>query len=156
MEREAFREACARYATGITVATVIGADGHPQGLTANSFSSVSWNPPLVLVCVDHRAAVHEHFFASDAFAINILAEDQRELSVRFATAGAERFEGLDWEKGGTGAPLISGALAHLECRTTHRHVAGDHTIFVGEVVRAASREGRPLVYFYRDYRSLGG
>lgn len=154
MDREAFREACARYATGVTVATVIGTDGRPQGLTANSFSSVSWNPPLVLICVDHRATVHEHFYASDSFAINVLGESQRELSVRFASPGAERFRDLPWTKGITGAPLIEGALAHLDCRTTHRHVAGDHTIFVGEVVQAVARDDRPLVYYYRNYRSI--
>lgn len=155
MDKEAFREACARFATGITVATVIGTDGKPQGLTANSFSSVSWNPPLVLVCVDHRAAVHEHFYASESFAINILGDAQRELSVRFASPGEDRFKEIEWTRGTTGAPLISGALAQLDCRTTHRHVAGDHTIFVGEVVQAAVHDGRPLVYFYRNYRSLG-
>ena len=156
MDRESFREACARYATGITIATVIGTDGSAQGLTANSFSSVSWNPPLVLVCVDHRASVHEHFYASDSFAINILAEDQREISNRFASSGEDRFEGVKWSEGVLGVPLIDEALAHLECRTTHRHLAGDHTIFVGEVTRATAREGRPLVYFHRDYRKIAG
>ncbi len=153
MDRQAFREACARYATGITVATVTGRDGRPHGLTANSFSSVSWNPPLVLVCVDHRATVHDQFYAAESFAINILAETQKDVSIRFATA-EDRFEGIAWTPGETGAPLLDEALACLECRTTHRLAAGDHTIFIGEVIRAASHEGRPLVYYLRHYRKL--
>ena len=156
MDRESFREACARYATGITIATVIGVDGRPQGLTANSFSSVSWTPPLVLVCVDIRASVHAHFYASDSFGINILAEDQQAVSNRFASSGEDRFDDVKWNEGALGVPLIEGALAHMECRTTHRHLAGDHTIFVGEVVRATAREGRPLVYYFRDYRKIEG
>lgn len=154
MNREAFREACARFATGITVATVIGTDGQPYGLTANSFSAVSEQPPLVSVCVNHRTVAHAHFEASEVFAINILAEEQKHLSVRFSSKGGERFTGLAWEKGKTGAPLLAQSLVQLECRITHRVAAGDHTIFVGEVVRAAWRDGRPLVYYFRDYRSI--
>lgn len=153
MDRQAFRDACAHYATGITVATVVDGDGRPHGLTANSFTSVSWDPPLVLVCVDHRATVYRHFYASESFAINILTEAQKDVSVRFATA-EDRFDGIVWQPGIAGSPLLEGALAQLECRTVHRYLAGDHTIFVGEVIRAASIEGRPLVYYLRHYRKL--
>jgi flavin reductase (DIM6/NTAB) family NADH-FMN oxidoreductase RutF len=153
--QEAFRQACARYATGITVATVTGGDGRPHGLTANSFSSVSWAPPMVLVCVAHSASAYRQFLEAESFAINILAEEQRELSVRFAGPSDDRFEGVVWRPGeATGAPLLEGVLASLECRTTHRVDAGDHTVFIGAVAAAASRDGRPLVYFLRDYRAI--
>jgi flavin reductase (DIM6/NTAB) family NADH-FMN oxidoreductase RutF len=154
--QDAFREACARYATGITVATVTDSDGRPHGLTANSFSSVSWNPPMVLVCVDHGASAHDRFFAANSFAINILSDRQRDLSIRFAGPADERFEGLDWHPGPeTGAPLLPGVLAWLECQTTHRVEAGDHTVFIGEVKGAGGAgEAQPLVYFLRQYRLL--
>jgi flavin reductase (DIM6/NTAB) family NADH-FMN oxidoreductase RutF len=151
-----FREACARYATGITVATVTDSDGRPHGLTANSFSSVSAVPPMVLVCVDHRATAHPQFLAAPGFAINILSDQQRDVSVRFAGPADERFEGLDWHPGPhIGAPLLPGTLAWLECKTTHRIEAGDHTVFIGEVLAAdALADARPLVYFLREYREL--
>ena len=151
---ESYRRACASFATGITVTTLIGKDGSPQGLTANSFSSISWDPPLVMVCVDVRASVHEHFLECKAFAINILADDQREESALFSTPGVDRFSGTEWEPGELGVPVLRGALGVLEC-TMHQAVpAGDHTIFLGEVKRAASREGRPLLYFNSSYRDL--
>ncbi len=156
MLKEAFREACARYATGITVATVTDAEGRPHGLTANSFSSVSWEPPMVLVCVDHRATAHPQFLAADAFAINILSDLQRDISIRFAGPADERFEGLAWHPGrATGAPLLPGVLAWLECATTHRVEAGDHTVFIGEVKAAGSElDANPLIYFLRHYREI--
>lgn len=156
MLQEAFREACARYATGITVATVMDETGRPHGLTANSFSSVSWEPPMVLVCVDHKATAHAQFLAAPGFAINILSDRQQDVSVRFAGPADERFEGINWRPGpAVGAPLLEGVLAWLECETTHRVEAGDHTVFIGKVKGAdALRDARPLVYFLRNYRLL--
>lgn len=157
MLQEEFRQACARYATGVTVATVTDSGGRPHGLTATSFSSVSWAPPMVLVCVAHSASAYRPFLRAEAFAVNILGEEQRELSARFAGPAEGRFEGVEWRPGAaTGAPLIGGALAWLECRATHRVDAGDHTVFIGEVAAAASRDGQPLLYFQRDYRAIGG
>lgn len=154
LDLEHFREACARYATGITVATVVDATGAPHGLTASSFTSVSWLPPLVLVCIDHRATAHEHFKTARSFAINILGEEQKELSVRFATPAPDRFKGVAWKPGILGAPLLENVLAWLECEVDQIVNAGDHTVFIGEVKNAFARDGRPLVYFYRDYRHL--
>lgn len=151
---ESFRRSCAAFATGITVTTVFGADGSPQGLTANSFTSVSWDPPIVLICVDKRASVYEHFAAATAYAIHVLDEDQQELSVRFATAGADRFAGLRWAAGQTGAPVIAGCLAVLECEIERTVDAGDHTLFLGAVKQTACRDGRPLLYFGSSYRRL--
>lgn len=151
---ESFRRSCAAFATGITVTTVRGADGSPQGLTANSFTSVSWDPPLVLVCVDKRASVYEHFASAAAYAIHVLSEEQRELSVRFASPGVDRFAGLAWEPGEFDTPVIGGCLAVLECEIVSSVEAGDHTMFLGAVRKTACREGRPLVYFNSGYRSL--
>ncbi|MBI1896534.1 MAG: flavin reductase family protein [Acidobacteria bacterium] len=154
LDAESFRKACSRFATGVAVATVKGRDGKPYGVTVNSFTSVSCSPPLVLICVDHRCAVLPHFRSSPFFGINILAEDQRDLSVRFSQKQVEQFEGLDWHSAVTGSPLLSGTLANMECCTTLTVEAGDHTILVAEVLRAELREGRPLLYFGSAYRQL--
>lgn len=150
-----FRNACGKFATGITIATTTDASGCPHGLTANSFSSVSLNPPLVLVCIGTRSAVHETFFSAKAFAINILSEDQRRLSDQFASSGEDRFSGVEWTPGPLGSPWLRGALAQLECRTYERHPAGDHTIFLGlaEAVRTES-DSAPLIYFSSSYQTL--
>ena len=149
-----YRRTCARFATGITVVTVVDAAGSPHGMTVNSFSSVSLEPPLVLVSIDLRNAILGHFLASSFFAINILAEHQEDLSQRFSSAVAKRFEGLDWVASESGSPLLEGVLAQLECSVVRTFEAGDHTILVGEVLRAGYREGRPLVYFDSGYRGL--
>jgi flavin reductase (DIM6/NTAB) family NADH-FMN oxidoreductase RutF len=152
---EEFRRACARYATGVTVATVEGIEGTPEGLTVNSFTSVSLEPPLVLVCIEKASNAHPHFMAARGFAVNVLAEDQIDLSRHFATFTGDRFEALEWRAGLHGAPILDGILASLECATRSRFDAGDHTIFVGQVERTATHAGTPLVYFASAYRRLG-
>ncbi|MBI5084624.1 MAG: flavin reductase family protein [Acidobacteria bacterium] len=132
----------------------MGRDGKPHGLTANSFCSVSLHPPMVLVCVAHKASTHGPFAAASSFAINILSENQRELSVRFASSHSNRFEGVNWRKGECGAPVLDDSLAVLECATRERIAAGDHTIFLGEVRQATVKDGRPLVYFGGGYGEL--
>jgi len=154
LDSNLFKQACALFATGITIATTADPSGRPHGLTANSFSSVSLDPPLVLVCIATRSAVHETFFTSKSFAINILSEDQRGLSERFAASGEDRFQGVDWEPGPLGSPWLAKALAKLECQTYDRHPAGDHTIFIGRVYCVAIERGAPLVYFASSYRRL--
>lgn len=148
------RRACALFATGITIATTTDASGRPHGLTANSFSSVSLEPPLILVCIATKSAVHETFFSAKAFAINILSEEQRELSDKFATSGEDRFSGVQWTPGPLGSPWLPDALAQLECHTYERHPAGDHTIFLGKVEAVRVESGAPLLYFSSRYRSL--
>jgi flavin reductase (DIM6/NTAB) family NADH-FMN oxidoreductase RutF len=148
-----FRRACARFATGITVSTALAADGTPHGFTANSFTSVSMEPPMVLICVDHRANVLRHFEQATHFGVNILAEDQEALSVRFAERGLDRFVGIDWHTGMTGVPLLDGALARFECATRQTMTAGDHTIILGEVLHAEWQEGAPLLYFAGGYHT---
>lgn len=146
-----FRRACARFATGITVSTALAADGTPHGFTANSFTSVSMEPPLILICVDHRANVLRHFEQASHFGVNILAADQEALSVRFAERGLDRFSAIDWHAGATGVPLLDGALARFECVTRQTLAAGDHTIILGEVLHADWQEGHPLLYFASAY-----
>ncbi len=149
-----FRKACGAFATGVAVAAVMGRDGKPHGLTVNSFTSVSLEPPLVLVCIGHKAATHGPFSSASAFTVNILSEEQRDLSARFASSHPNRFEGVDWYEGELGAPVLNGALAVLECEMRERMEAGDHTIFLGLVRRAGVRDGAPLVYFSGKYREL--
>lgn len=154
-DSQLYRQTCARFATGITVVTVVDVNGAPHGMTVNSFSSVSLDPPLVLVSIDLRNAILGHFLASSSFAINILAEDQENLSQRFSSALSDRFEGVAWARGETGSPLLGGALAHLECSVVRTFEAGDHTVLVGKVLRAGYRDGRPLLYFGSGYHTLG-
>jgi len=155
LSAEEFRRACARYATGVTVTTVEGTDGAPQGLTVNSLTSVSLDPPLVLVCIDKAADTLPHFLAAKGFAINILTEEQIDISRHFATFAGDRFDGLPWQPGMHGAPILEGVLASLECAMHGRFDGGDHTIFVGRVERASIHPGTPLVYFAGAYRRLG-
>jgi len=151
---EEFRKACGRFATGVTIASVMDSRGVPHGLTVSSFTSVSLDPPLILICLGHAVAAIHHFRAATHFGINVLAEDQRPLSDRFARKGHDRFEGVEWTTGDTGVPLIPGVLAALEC-AVHRIIPmGDHDILVGEMVRAQVHDGPPLLYFASSYRHL--
>ena len=156
LDKSEFCRTCAKFPTGVTVVTVLDQGGGPHGLTASSFTSVSLEPPLVLVCVDHNANVLDHFRRSDHLAINVLDETQQELSVRFARRGENRFDGVEWRPGQNGVPLIPGAIASFEC-AMHRMVdAGDHTIFIAEVLGVTYCEGRPLVYYGSGYHKLTG
>ena len=152
---EEFRRACARYATGVAIATVSGNGGTPHGLTVNSFTSVSLEPPLLLVCIAKTATAYSSFLAANGFAINILREEQIDLSQHFASSLPERFEGIDWREGRYGAPVLEGVLAVLECAMHGSFDAGDHTVFVGLAESVESFEGVPLLYFASAYRKLG-
>src|SRR5580704_13841300 len=114
---EEFRRACGRFPTGVTIATVLDADGQPHGLTVSSFTSVSLEPPLVSICLGHAVSLIDTFRAAKFFGINVLADDQQSLSERFARKGYDRFEGVVWTPGETGVPLIAGSLAGIECQT---------------------------------------
>jgi flavin reductase (DIM6/NTAB) family NADH-FMN oxidoreductase RutF len=155
IEKQQFRRICGKFASGITIATVLDADGACHGMTANSFTSVSLTPPLVLICVDHRARIREHFRIGAHFAINILGAGQKDLSDRFAGSGYNRFEGISWYPGKTGVPLLPDVLATLECARVNVVTAGDHDIVIGEVVHADCCDGEPLVFYGGQYRLLG-
>jgi flavin reductase (DIM6/NTAB) family NADH-FMN oxidoreductase RutF len=151
---EDFRRACGRFATGVTVATVLDAEGLPHGLTVSSFASVSLEPPLVSICLGHAVSLIDQFRASSFFGINVLAEDQRPVSERFARKGQDRFRGVPWTSGETGVPLIDGVLAAIECQVEQRIPVGDHDIFVGRMVATRVTEGAPLLHFSGAYRKL--
>jgi flavin reductase (DIM6/NTAB) family NADH-FMN oxidoreductase RutF len=138
------------FATGVTVVTA-GRD-LPHGMTANSFASVSLDPPLILVCVGRDALMHHVLSQQTTFAVSILAADQTEVARYFADKrrpiGPNEFDAVSWSPGThSGAPLIDGALAHLECELEHRHDAGDHTIYVGRLVSVWRRAGADALLF---------
>jgi flavin reductase (DIM6/NTAB) family NADH-FMN oxidoreductase RutF len=150
-----FRTALSRFASGVTVVTTRDLDARPQGITVSAFSSLSLDPPLVLVCIDRTAFVHDFFEASGVFVVNVLAAEQEDLSRLFASREPEKFEGLGYSAGGDGVPVLAGALAAIECRLKHVYMGGDHTIFVGEVEHVSVREdGHPLLYYRGGYASL--
>ena len=152
---EEFRRACGRFATGVTIASVLDANGVPHGLTVSSFTSVSLAPPLILICLGHEVTMIDIFRGARYFGVSVLAENQRELSDRFARKGQDRFNGLEWRRGETGVPLLPGVLASIECAVHQRFTAGDHDIFVGEMVSARVDDGEPLIHFASRYRALG-
>jgi len=153
-DRKELRRVMGHFATGVTIVTTHDRQGRCYGLTANAVCSVSLEPPLVLVCVDKGAESYHAFDLSQVFVVNILGEHQEELSRRFAISGGDKFVDLPCRTGGTGAPIIEGALAHIECRVVAAHDAGDHTIYVGEVDSAEAADGRPLLFFRGRYHQL--
>jgi flavin reductase (DIM6/NTAB) family NADH-FMN oxidoreductase RutF len=142
------------FATGVTVVTARSAEGKPLGITVSAFSSLSLDPPLVLICIDHRASIHDHLGEGSNFAVNVLAEDQEAISARFASRDPDRFSGINYTEGACGAPLIAGALAHIECRVVHAYPGGDHTIYVGQVEATQVVDCNPLGYFRGKYFRL--
>jgi len=148
----AFRDAMSRFASGVTIVTARNESGEPWGFTASAFSSLSLEPPLILVCLDKRADSHPVFARADTFAISILTHGQDDLAMKFATRGADKFGGLEVVTGKvTGLPLIPDAHVHLECRIHDRLPGGDHTILVGEVLSAASGDQPPLLHYNRTF-----
>jgi len=141
-----FRDALGAFATGVTIVTTRTAAGEDIGLTANSFNSVSLDPPMVLWSLSTKARSLPAFLGNPDFAVHVLAADQDDLSHRFATQGAEKFAGLDLERGMAGVPLIRGCSARFECRTAFKYEGGDHVIFVGNVTAFESFDRPPLLF----------
>ena len=150
-----FKTALRRWASGVTVVTS-QANGHRHGMTVSAFSSVSSDPPLVLVCANRSSKTHEIIETGGVFAVNILAEDQADVSTTFASTSLEnsRFDHVQWEDGRAGAPIISGAVASIECEVINAHVEGSHTIYIGRVNAVTTADKNPLLYFDGDYRAL--
>jgi flavin reductase (DIM6/NTAB) family NADH-FMN oxidoreductase RutF len=140
------RRAMGQFATGVTVITTVTGEREPTGCTVSAFSSLSLDPPLVLVCIDRRRAMHQHLTAAPGFAVNVLRADQRELAVRFAGHGGDRFAGLRTTPGRHGIPLIDDAIAYIQCDLHSVLDGGDHAIVVGRVRELATHEGDPLLY----------
>ncbi|HEX9447726.1 MAG TPA: flavin reductase family protein [Dongiaceae bacterium] len=150
-----FRTALGHFATGITVVTSCASDGELLGVTANSFNSVSLDPPLILFSLEKRAFSLAAFEAAGCFAVNILGESQTSLSQNFARTRGDKWGGIAYEKWTTGSPILTGCLAAFDCRTHAIYDGGDHRIFLGEVLRFdAKAEGNPLVYFRGSYTAL--
>jgi 3-hydroxy-9,10-secoandrosta-1,3,5(10)-triene-9,17-dione monooxygenase reductase component len=141
-----FRRALGAFATGVTIVTTRDAKGRDLGLTANSFNSVSLDPPMVLWSLAKNARSLPAFLAASHFAVHVLAADQEELSLRFATRGSEKFAGLALERGASQVPLLRGCSARFQCRTAFRHEGGDHMIFVGAVESFDESDRPPLVF----------
>jgi flavin reductase (DIM6/NTAB) family NADH-FMN oxidoreductase RutF len=154
-----FRKAMGAFATGVTIITVdLGGEVH--GMTANAFASVSLDPMLVLICVDHSTRTHAHLHAKKRFGINVLCADQRGISEYYARPersheSAEEEAGAKFDRTQHGTPMLHGSLAYLECRLHSAEVAGDHTIFIAEVEDVVVREGEPLLFFRGKYRNVG-
>ena len=151
-----FRQALGMFATGVTIVTARTPQGQLIGLTANSFNSVSLQPPLVLWSLSRSAGSLDAFSTGSHYAINILAADQKDLALQFSSKTADRFAGVPCAAGAGGAPLLQGAAATFECFNRSRYEEGDHIIFVGEVERCSHRSGAsPLLYhggkFYTEH-----
>lgn len=155
-----FRKAMGCFATGVTIIT-LDLDDEIHGMTANAFASVSLDPMLVLVCVDHSARTHAHLHAKKRFGVNVLCENQRAISEYYARPqrthqNVEAEAGASFDRTAHGTPMLHGSLAYLECRLHSSQQAGDHTIFIAEVEDVVVREGDPLLFFRGKYRQVGG
>jgi flavin reductase (DIM6/NTAB) family NADH-FMN oxidoreductase RutF len=157
IDPKSFRETMAHWVSGVTVVTTLH-DGKPVGITASSFSSVSLEPPRILVCVAKRLFTHRVIERSQVFAVNILSSEQQEWGMRFAGQVpelADRFEGIEHFAAQTGSPLLPGVLGWLDCWVSAAYDGGDHTIFVGDVLAAGTAEkGEPILYFNRQWRHM--
>lgn len=141
------RRALGRFATGVTVVTALGPEGKPLGLTANSFTSVSMDPPLVLWCLASHSHNLQAFMEAPSFAINVLASHQQDVCRQFADPQiADRFAQVDWWPGPQGNPLLAEALVRMECERWQAHEAGDHVIFIGRITALDTQAGDPLVF----------
>jgi flavin reductase (DIM6/NTAB) family NADH-FMN oxidoreductase RutF len=156
VDPDLFRGTLAYWASGVTVVTSRrGQD--VRGMTASAVCSVSLDPPLVLVCIDKTAIMHDFVAQSGVFALNILARDQEDVSRACASRKVEesrRLEGIPYHDEATGCPVLDGAISFLDCEVEHAYEGGDHTIFVGRVHAAGARDGEPLVYFRGAYRRV--
>jgi len=151
-----FRGAMRRYPTGVTIVTTV-VDGSLKGFTANAFSSVSADPPMILICVNRSARTHPIISQAGRFCVNVLRLEQRTLAEKFSSHDHESpFEGESYRSGASGSPIFDESLAYFDCELAEEHTAGTHTIFLGKVVECGARPtGEPLGYFngaYRDFQ----
>ncbi|MDX2030479.1 MAG: flavin reductase family protein [Blastocatellia bacterium] len=154
IDSQLFRRAMGHFASGVTVVTTITGEAEPRGMTASAFSSLSLDPPLILVCVSRTSSFYEAITTAPFFAVNFLAAHQQDLSSRFASKIENKFEGVETATGKTGVPLLAGALAHIECARHEVLPGGDHVIVLGRVEHLDVFGGEPLAYFAGKYRAL--
>lgn len=149
-----FRQLLGRFATGVTIITVVTPAGRLLGMTANSISAVSLSPPLLSVCVERSAEMHDAILQVNQFMVNVLSSSQETLARRFADEHEDRFDGVGYHKTPDGLILLGGVLAHIECQRYADYPGGDHTIVVGQVTGGASSKGRPLLFYRGGYTSI--
>ena len=154
ISKQEFRHALSRFASGVTVVTTKDAAGKFYGITVSAFCSVSLEPPLILVCIERTTGSHHALAASKRFVVNILRENQQNLSNHFASTSDDKFAGVEYRAGIAEIPVLAGALANLECRLRDSYDGGDHTIYVGEIENAIVNDGNPLLYFHGNYREI--
>ena len=154
IDHDAFRAVLGRFASGVTIVTSLDGEGNDQGMTVSAFCSLSLDPPLVVFCIDHQAAMFDSLAVAAGFIVNILSERQEPLARRFSGPGPNRFDGVGYTRGVSGMAILDDVLGYLECRRVASHEGGDHRIYVGEVEVASSSEGRPLLYYRGGYAQL--
>ncbi len=155
-QHRSLRDAFGQFATGVTVVTTRDADNQPIGITANSFASVSLEPPLVSWCVDKSSTRYKEFVDAEFFTISVLTAEQRDVSNLFAMRSWDEtvFDDADWFEGMNGVPQIEGVSARFHCKTAHLYEGGDHIIIVGSVLDYESDASEALVFFQGNYRSM--
>jgi 3-hydroxy-9,10-secoandrosta-1,3,5(10)-triene-9,17-dione monooxygenase reductase component len=155
VDASAFRGVMRHYPTGVTVVTSLRED-EPRGMTLNAFSSVSADPPMLLICVNREARSYLYISTSRIFCVNLLSAQQRELAERFSGKIRDhQFEGVSYGVDVTGAPVIAGTIGHFDCEVFEEHHVASHSIFIGRVVGATARPGRPLGYYNGGYHDFG-
>lgn len=154
VSKEEFKKALACFPSGVTVVTTVDSKGVPHGLTVSAFCSVSLDPPLVLICIENETRSQPAFERAGKFVVNILAREQADVSRHFASPRDERFAGIEYRTNQHAIPILNGAVAAIECSVKSSCDGGDHTIFVGLVESAETRNGTPLVYSGGEYRSM--
>jgi flavin reductase (DIM6/NTAB) family NADH-FMN oxidoreductase RutF len=155
IDADTFRSVLGRFASGVTIITARD-DERDHGMTVSAFCSLSLSPSLVLIAIDHAASMHPLLLTHPTIGINVLSSEQETYSRRFAAEEDDRFDGIAFQRGENGVVLLEDALAHMECRITAHHDAGDHTIFIAEIDRAAApvNDGKPLLYYRGGYAQL--
>ena len=154
IKEDEFKTALSLFASGVTVVTTKDANGKPHGLTVSAFSSLSLSPPLVLICIDKKTGSHHAFEESLGFVVNILCEDQIDISNQFASHIPDKFVGIEHTLNKNNLPVLTNALVNLECRLADACNGGDHTIFIGEVEKSHIGEGKPLIYCEGAYQKI--
>ncbi|TCS64243.1 flavin reductase family protein [Varunaivibrio sulfuroxidans] len=156
VDQATFRNALSNFASGVTVVSACDENAHPYAMTVSAFTSLSLDPPLILVCIGQNSARAEKFSQARFFAVNVLSAGQVALSDRFARTQGIDFDGVDYDLWDHGAPILRGAVATLECERSKMHEEGDHYIMIGRVLRAQFDESRrPLLHFRREYGKIG-
>lgn len=151
---EVFKKAMSRFPSGVVIVTTITANGKRHGFTASAFSSLSLDPPLILVCLAKTADCFDPFVTGDKFAVNVIGHYQHELAFKFATKGVNKFDGDEFEDGTSGLPIISNCIFSLECNIKNTYPGGDHEIIVGEVQHAKVNEGTPSIWYEGSFRNM--